>query len=287
MNIRHLFLFPLLVCFVIFTSCSNEELASKHFTSKILEEQNILDISYGNNSQQKFDLYLPANRDINSTKTLILVHGGAWIQGDKEDMNYLIPILKQQFPTYAIANINYRLADIENHAFPMQLDDLNAVIVKLKKENYGISNQYGFIGSSAGAHLSMLYSYNYNTKKEIKMVASVVGPTNLTDLNYTTNEQWLRYYYPLTGVNYEGNEEYFKSLSPYHTATSSSPPTILFYGNNDPLIPVTQGQDMHLKLNELGVYNEFTIYEGGHGTWSQNDIIDSYNKLVRFIKNKF
>ena len=228
MNIRHLFLFPFLLCFILLNSCNNEQINANRLATKVLEEQTIFNVSYGNNSQQKFDLHLPANRSSSSTKTLLLVHGGAWIEGDKEDMNYLIPILKQQLPNYAIVNINYRLADAENYAFPMQLNDLNSVIAKLKKEDYGISNQFGFIGSSAGAHLSLLYSYSYDTNREVKMVASIVGPTNLTDSNYTNNEWWLNNYYPLTGVNYEGNEDYFKSLSPYHTATSLSPATIYF-----------------------------------------------------------
>ena len=287
MNIRHLFLFPFLLCFILLNSCNNEQINANRLATKVLEEQTIFNVSYGNNSQQKFDLHLPANRSSSSTKTLLLVHGGAWIEGDKEDMNYLIPILKQQLPNYAIVNINYRLADAENYAFPMQLNDLNSVIAKLKKEDYGISNQFGFIGSSAGAHLSLLYSYSYDTNREVKMVASIVGPTNLTDSNYTNNEWWLNNYYPLTGLHYEGNEDYFKSLSPYYTATSQSPPTILFYGDTDPLIPITQGQDMHSKLNELGIYNEFSLYKGGHGNWSHNDIIDTYTKLISFIKAKF
>jgi acetyl esterase/lipase len=252
-----------------------------------LTESTLLNVSYGTNPQQVFDLYLPANRSESSTKTLILVHGGGWTSGDKADMAYLIPFLKQNLPGYAIANINYRLATTGVYAFPMQLDDMNAVFTKLKNDNNGISDNFGYIGTSAGAHLSMLYSYTNNPNNNIKMVASIVGPANFTDQNYTNNPAWISLYLSLTGVDYATNVPYYQNLSPFHKATSVSPPTLLLYGNADSLIPTTQGTDLHNKLDQLGVYNEFTLYNGGHGNWSQLDLLDSATKIVNFVRLKF
>ena len=265
-------------------SCSASDTAT---TLDATKEQTLTNVSYGSNNQQKFDLYLPANRTSESTKTIILIHGGAWVEGDKADMSYLIDIIKQNLPGYAVANMNYLLATTGNPAFPMQIDDITSVITKLKSENYSISNQYGFIGVSAGAHLSMLYSYGYNTTNEIKVVASIVGPTNFADTNYTNNPIYNDFYTNLTGYSYADNPALFQQLSPYWRVTSSAPPTILFYGNADPLVPITQGQDMHAKLNDLGVYNELTLYNGGHGDWSATDQLDAYTKLVTFIATKF
>lgn len=286
MKIKSLF-YTLL--FIGFFSCSDnddkalEETSNQTFT----EETTLLNVSYGSNSQQVYDLYLPANRSEINTKTLILVHGGGWRSGDKIDMNYLIPFIKQNLPGYAIANINYRLATTGVYAFPMQIDDLNAALTKLKNDNNGISDNFGFIGTSAGAHLSMLYSYTKNQNNNIKMVASIVGPTNFRDANYVNNPAWTSLYMQLTGVDYASNTGYYEGLSPYYNATVTSPPTILLYGNDDSLIPTTQGQDMHAKLDQLGVYNEFNLYNGGHGNWSQTDLFDAYTKLVNFVKLKF
>lgn len=282
MKVRYLFYFTLFTLLISLNGCTSDDT----IIPANLAEKSLLNVSYGSSSEQVFDLYLPANRTAN-TKTLILVHGGGWIEGDKQDMSYLVPIFKQNLPNYAIANINYRLAVNGNFAFPMQINDIKSVINKLKTENYVISNQFGFVGTSAGGHLSLLYSYAHDTNSEIKMVASIVGPTNFTDSNYTNNPAWIANYLALTGVNYQGNEAYFESLSPYHTATTNAPPTILLYGDTDPLIPITQGQDMHAKLNELGVYNEFNLYSGGHGNWSPPDILDAYTKLILFVQNEF
>ena len=272
------FLFFGFIALILF-SCNSDETINQNIEAKTL-----LNVSYGNNVQQKFDLYLPANRTQN-TKTLILVHGGGWTEGDKADMNYAVDIVKQYLPEYAIANINYRLATTGNPAFPMQIDDIESVITKLKTEDYQISDNFGFIGVSAGAHLSMLYSYAYNS--DIKVVCSIVGPTNFTDVNYTSNPFMVAMFQSATGLVYSENIGFYQQISPFHRATTNSQPTILLYGNADPLIPTTQGQDMHAKLDQLGVYNEFYLYNGGHGDWAINDQIDAYNRMVNFIKNKF
>ncbi len=272
------FLFFTFIVLILFSCNSNDTITQN------VEAKTLLDVSYGNHVQQKFDLYLPANRT-STTKTLILVHGGGWTSGDKSDMNYAVDIVKQYLPEYAIANINYRLATTANSAFPMQIDDIESIILKLKTEDYQISDDFGFIGVSAGAHLSMLYCYAYNS--DIKIVCSIVGPTNFTDVNYTSNPFMVAMFQSATGLVYSENIGFYQQISPYHRATTNSQPTILLYGNADPLIPTTQGQDMHDKLNQVGVYNELYLYNGGHGDWATNDQIDAYSRIVNFVKTKF
>ena len=275
------FFLPLLV--IVLSSCNTDTIPSD--TSI---EKNLVNVSYGSNPQQKFDLYLPANRSAATTKTLILVHGGGWTAGDKSDMVYVTNIIKQYLPGYAVVNMNYRLASAGNPAFPMQIDDVGAVIDKLKNtSDYGISDNFGFIGVSAGGHLSLLYSYTSNSDNDVKMVCSIVGPTDFTDPNYANNPTLTAMFATATGVNYGDNPAYYQQLSPLYRATATAPPTILFYGNADPLIPTTQGVNMHARLDQLGVYNEFTLYNGGHGDWVIADQLDAYGKLVTFIQNKF
>lgn len=253
----------------------------------------ILNVSYGSSPQQKYDIYLPAGRSKETTKVFILIHGGSWITGDKSDMNNFVDYLKPNFPNHAIVNINYRLATPTTPVFPMQMDDIKSIVsdLKAKEETYQINNNYGFIGASAGAHLAMLYSYNFDTNDEVSLVCSIVGPTNLVDPNYLDNPdfaQQLLGYQLIFGQSFEDNPSYYEGISPYYVATTSAPPSILFYGDQDHLIPTSQGVDMHAKLNDLGIINQFTLYEGeGHGNWSNSHIQETYNKLSNFINTYF
>src|SRR5690606_1820350 len=123
------------------------------------------------------------------TKTLILVHGGGWTSGDKSEMNPIKDFIRQDLPHFAVININYRLADANKNPYPMQIEDISSVINHLKSNaaKYSISENFGFIGISAGAHLSLLWSYGFDLDNNVKMICSIVGPTNLTDPNYLNN----------------------------------------------------------------------------------------------------
>jgi dipeptidyl aminopeptidase/acylaminoacyl peptidase len=116
------------------------------------------------------------------------------------------------------------------------------------------------------------------------MVCSIVGPTNFTDPAYLDNPgEAIQELLDLYGV--DAATEFLEEVSPYHRVTASAPPTILFYGGQDPLVPTSQGTDMRDKLNELGVTNEFTLYENeGHG-WGGLNALDTWVKLQIFIEN--
>lgn len=277
----------LFLCLFLATlsSCSNEDLPLETVPeSTSLEYYQELNISYGVDSNQKFDLYLPANRTLN-TKVMILIHGGGWSSGDKADMNGFRDIIRQELPDIAIVNINYRLADANNNPYPMQINDITSVVDYLKSidDEHTFSDDYGFVGVSAGAHLSLLWCYAFDFDNNAKMACSIVGPTNFTDPAYLNNNNPdLQALIDLYGAN--ASASFLEEVSPYHRATNSAPPTILFYGGQDPLVPTTQGTDMREQLNLLGVVNEFTLYpNAGHG-WIGLELLDTWTKLKAFTQ---
>ena len=280
-NLKYIFINLFVLVSLLSCSSDDDNTTTQNLdATKIYEE---LNVSYGDDEDQVFDIYLPANRTL-STKYMILVHGGGWTSGDKTDMNNFIDLIQQNFSNLGIININYRLASAGNSPFPMQTDDITTIINKLKEKQvfYTIGDEFGFIGTSAGAHLSMLWSYNFDTENKSKMVCSIVGPTNFTDPSY--DEPDYAIIQASFGVIFPNQTDTFlESVSPYHTVTADAQPTILFYGDSDPLIPTTQGVEMKAKLDALNVVNEFTLYEGeGHG-WVGLNAIDTWTKLSAFM----
>lgn len=265
--------------------CSNDsttETPRNELDPRIVFEAS--DISYGPDARQKMDIYLPANRNSN-TKAMILVHGGGWTSGDKEDMNALKLLFQQNAPNLAIININYRLADENNPPYPMQIDDISSAVAFLKenKTRYSISEDIGFTGISAGGHLALLWSYAFDTDSKTNMVCSIVGPTNLADPAYVNNtspelQELLDLYLKDTSI------EFLEEVSPLHQATVAAPPTILFYGGKDPLIPISQGMDLKDQLQLLDVTHEYILYpNAGHG-WVGLELLDTWTKLQAFTE---
>ena len=269
-------------------SCSSND-SEETDPQVTLAFQKLTNVSYGTDAKQNFDLYLPEGRT-SSTKVMILVHGGGWSSGDKSSMDVLVNLFRTDLPNIALVNINYRLSDENNPPYPMQINDITSIInlLKANKEEYAISEDFGFLGTSAGGHLSLLWSYAFDSSNDVNMVCSIVGPTNFTDEAYLNNTnpalQLL-----LDSFGLDPTIEFLEEVSPLHQATSSSPPTIHFYGGQDPLIPTTQGTGLRDQLNTLGVTNEFTLYENaGHG-WGANAVeltllLDTWAKIKAFTE---
>ena len=198
-------------------------------------------------------------------------------------MNGVRDYVLQNHPSLGIVNMNYTLAGANSPPIPMQTNDISAVVnyITSNKTSLIISDDIGFIGLSAGAHLSLLWSYANDTNNQVDMVCSIVGPANFTDpAYYNSANPVFQSMYILFG---NPSIPFLESASPYHTATTTSPPTLLFYGGQDPLVPNSQGIDLDSQLTNLGVPHEFTFYEEeGHGWYGQN-LTDTFNKISNYI----
>lgn len=272
------------------TSCSSNDATAEAATPAyaVNVAANLKDVAYGSDPQQTMDVYLPANRN-KDTKVIIMVHGGAWVQGSKEDFADFVPIIKAQFPNYALVNINYRLATTTSPAFPKQIEDLQKVIAFLKNNSfdYTVDNNYAFIGASAGAHLAMLYGYKYDTEHEVSAICDIVGPADFLDPAYTTHPLYAFAAQSLLGTT-NITQQMIAEVSPVAHITTQAPPTIMFYGGVDPLIPSSQGPRLKAALDATNVYNEYNFYaNGGHGDWDAATMTDVYTKLAAFLNTNF
>ena len=278
-----LYALPLLLLFLTF-GCSNSDDVVE---IQNLPAQTLLNVSYGTDSEQIADIYLPANRT-SATKTIILIHGGGWSGGSKADFTAILPEAQAEFPNYAIVNMDYRLGTPQSPGFPKQIQDIETLIAHLKSSSYQISNKYAMIGASAGAHLSMLYAYRYDPQHEVKAVVSIVGPTDFTDPNFVGNPLFTDGLAPLVGnTTFQENPEIYAVVSPVTHVNAQSPPTAMFFGNADPLIPNSQGPILKQKLDQFGVFNEMTYYDGGHGNWDEPSLVNFQQKVIAFITSKF
>jgi len=134
------------------------------------------------------DVYLPGGRDASVTKVIVLIHGGGWFSGKKEDMfGYAVGFFRSTFPRFAIVNMGYRLTSEASPAYPKQLEDISLVLkfITEKQTEYKIMPRFGLVGVSAGGHLSMLYGYAVDKSVQVNAICNFVGPTDLTDPAYT------------------------------------------------------------------------------------------------------
>lgn len=264
---------------VIAVSCRKDPAAGE---AKIIK-----DISYGEDVRQKMDIYLPEGRTRASTTTVVFIHGGGWVEGDKSDMTPFVDTLRKLMPGYAVVNVNYRLAYNNSvNLFPTQENDVkNAIENYLSHaEEYQVSDDLVLLGASAGGHLAMLHAYKNDPAGHVRAVVDFFGPFDLAALWDNGIIQQL-ILYGATGAFPADNPALYASSSPSEYVTGSAPPTIALQGGADPLVPPSQTSQLIAALDDDGVVSQLVYYPGeGHG-WTGANMVDSFRKIVTFISD--
>ena len=255
--------------------------------SPTLPPQTINNVAYGSDPKQKMDVYLPAGRNTTGTKVIVLIHGGAWNQGDKSDFSSQLDTLKKRLPGYAIFNINYRLVSGTANRFPAQEEDTRSAInfIYSKKNEYQISDDYVLLGASAGAHLGLLYAYKNTSPVKVRAVVDFFGPAQLTDLyNSTANPLIPLLLQTVTGGTPLTHAALYAQSSPQDFVTAQSPPTIILHGGVDGVVPFSQSANLKNALQSAGVPHEYVFYPNEDHGWSGVSLTDSYTRIVAFLQ---
>lgn len=274
---------------VINTSCSKSDAgAGAGSGSGSIAEKNETNVSYGTDPLQKMDIYLPANRNASSTKVLILIHGGAWVSGDKSDFtSATLDTIKKLIPDYAIFNLNYRLGALPaTNPFPAQELDVKAAVEFIygNRSSYLVSDKFVLMGASAGGHLALLQAYKYTSPVKIKAVVDFFGPTDMVAMYNDNPSSQLAFAALLSGTP-ASNPTLYQQSSPLHFVNAANPPTIILQGGADPLVnAVTQSFALKTQLTTAGVINQYVLYStGGHGDWDDATYSDAYSKIKVFL----
>lgn len=265
--------------------------------------QTFLDMSYGTHERQVVDLCIPdgASGDLGM---VLFIHGGAWIQGDKESyeggMNYGASSLG-----IATASVNYRYISDDVDLLDV-LDDIDAALAKVKAKGAEVGvniNKVLLTGDSAGGHLSLLYAYARKNTAPITPVAVVSnsGPTDLYDDNFYHNNalgdeavisnlmSWAcgqRFTYETR----EGARDALYSVSPVAYVSADCVPTVINHGNADSIVPFSNAQTLDALLTQYGVEHEFNVYQNSdHDLGNDEAASDRANELLfgyidRFLK---
>ncbi len=208
-------------------------------------------------AQVKADFYAPELRNPKGDPFVLVIHGGGWTGGKREDM---VAICEQLAKVgIASATVSYRLAP--QSKYPAQLDDVATAVrfFRSNKAKYGIrTDKIAAAGASAGGHLSLLLGFK-DTKgqklteypdesSKVQYVFNLFGPT---DLRFDFDKAVAGFVsLQVTGQQYDPNGETTKSFSPINYIDSTSAEVFTIHGEADPLVPVMQAKrlDEALKL---------------------------------------
>lgn len=245
---------------------------STTFMGETAKYEAFTNISYGAGERNVIDIYVPAEAyEKEANGCILFIHGGSWSSGNKDEMLGECVALADE--GYITATMSYTLINDENrdtYSVMTVLDEITQAIDAIKKfsDEKGLNiTKLATSGYSAGAHLSMLYSYSRPEESAIPLVfaANKVGPSDFTTEAW--GEAGPRIAKMLAGTALteqymsQGKEkELIELVSPVYYVNENSIPSLFAYGGKDKTVPVGNADSVKNAFEKAGAVHDFILF---------------------------
>ncbi len=229
-----------------------------------IEEIKNIEYKNVNGKSLQLDIYKPRHI-IEPAPLLVFVHGGGWKGGKRSD--YLVYLIDYAKKGYITATVSYRLKN--DSIYPACVQDVSDATHWL----FSNAGKFGYdpdriamIGGSAGGHLVLMTAYDLKAPQiqldstymnspphKIKAVVDIYGPVDMT----TPYAQTQGLVTGFIGHSYTEKPELYREASPAKYLRADLPPTLIFQGTSDNLLPQSQSDTLKARLDRLGVPNEY------------------------------
>jgi acetyl esterase len=236
------------------------------------------------------DLYLyifePAGREATKEKlpAIILFFGGGWQGGSPTQFEQHARYLAKRGMVAICAD--YRVAARQKTTPRECVADGKSAIrwVRANADRLGIDpNRIAAGGGSAGGHVAAAAGMTEGLDDPADENASISSKPNALILFNPVYDN---------GPDGYGNDrvkKWFPLISPAHNISKDDPPTIVFLGTKDELIPVRIAEKFKADMEAAGLKSELHLYEGqAHGFFNESkggteNFLDTLRKTDAFL----
>lgn len=128
-------------------------------------------------------------------------------------------------------------------------------------------------GGSAGGHVAAASALTQGFDEDCDVLTISPRPAALVLFNPVFDNS-------PEGYGYDRVKDYWEAFSPMHNIAEGAPPTIVFLGTKDKLIPVATAEAYKAKMEAIGSRCDLHLYEGqGHGFFNAKNK-EYYDKTV-------
>lgn len=229
----------------------------------------------------------PPNHDPETSKSpaLVLFFGGGWNGGAPSHFEPQARYLSQRGLVVFLPD--YRTKS--KHGTPPRdcVEDGKSAIrwVRKNAKRLGVDpDKIAAGGGSAGGHVAAAtaMSPGFDAEGEDLSISSKPAALVLFNPVYENGEN---------GYGYSRVKEWFPAFSPAHNITKESPPSIVFLGTEDKLIPVTTAEKFKADQEAFGIRSDLHLYEGEpHGFFNlsigkgkKEHFLDTVEKADKFL----
>ena len=219
-----------------------------------LDYQIEANIRYDKYPATVLDILQPSAPALASRPGMIIIHGGGWIEGDKENTvdRICLPFIRHGF---VVANVEYRLAKAA--PAPAAVSDVLRAAQWFHDHaaKYNVDpNRILVAGDSAGGHLALMVGMtpaaaNLGPSVKIAGVIDFFGIADVADQLAGPNARK----YAAQWIPEQPNRlELARQMSPMTYARKGLPPILALHGDADPLVPYQQTVNLIRAIKSAG-----------------------------------
>lgn len=222
------------------------------------------------------EIYRPSIQQADKkVPAIVFFFGGGWNSGNIHQFEPHAKYFSQRGLSCFL--VDYRVRERHQTSPFESLKDAKSAI-RYIRENAEILNidplRIVAAGGSAGGHLAAATALieDYNEDSD--------------DTSIDCKPNALLLYNPVIdngpgGYGFERIREEYKRFSPLHNIKQGAPPTIIFLGKEDNLIPVVTAEYYKMVMEKVGGRCELSLFEGeGHGFFNYRNL-GNYEKTLR------
>lgn len=236
-------------------------------------------ITYKQVDSIALSMYMYAPEKINTSKkhpAIVFFFGGGWNEGNVTQFEPHAKYFSKRGLVCFL--VDYRVTKRHQSTPFESLKDAKTAMRFIRENaiNYHVdSTKIIAAGGSAGGQLAaataLIDAYNETSDKELISCK----PNVLVLFNPVIDNG-------PGGVGFDRVQEDYKNFSPIHNIKKNTPPTIIFLGTKDALIPVETIKKYQQLMKKVGSLCEVHLYEGKtHGFFNYNKFDDYKDTLLK------
>ncbi len=226
-------------------------------------------------TELKLHIFTPEGHQVSDNRpAIVFFFGGGWTRGTPEQF---YPHCRYLASRGMVAiSAEYRVESVHGTSPRECVQDGKSAIrwIRENAKKLGIDpTRIAAGGGSAGAHVAAAAGSvrGFEEKGENLSVSSRPEALVLFNPVYDNGPN---------GYGHSRVEAYWREFSPMHNINQNTPPTIVFLGTEDELIPVETAKEYQRLMQEKGVRSDLHLYEGQpHGFFNYRNR-EHYTKTV-------
>ncbi len=242
-------------------------------------------IAYGERNGRPLTMDVIRPADPNGYGIVLVVSGGWKSSGSGSAPVWLMaPVLRRGYTVFAVYHVSQPEATIMEI-----IDDMHRGVrfVRHHAREYGVDPDHlGVTGGSAGGHLSLMLATTGGPgpaeaadpvdreSSAVQAVAIFYPATDLLNLGASTEnpgdggppKSFVKAFGP-DATNRSAWKEIGRACSPIYHLHRALPPTLIYHGDADTLVPLEQSEWYCARAAELGCEVELVVHRGGRHGW--------------------